>query len=114
LICPAPVEIASQVAANHLFRIAQEAVNNSVRHSDCDSIIIELQSWPDTVVLSVTDNGESSAKDGAADGNGGKNPHEGFGQRTMRYRAREMHGHLDIATTDSGTSVICRAPNHQT
>ena len=113
LVCPATVEIFDRVTANHLFRIAQEAVNNAVRHSDCDTIIIELHSWPDTVVLSVTDNGSPTAKNGENNGNGIAKPREGFGQRTMRYRARELHGRLDIAATDSGTSVICRVPNQQ-
>ena len=113
LICPEPVDIASRVTANHLFRIAQEAVNNAVRHSHCDAITIELHRWPDTVVLSVTDNGNSGAGDDAANNNDRNKRREGFGQRTMRYRAREMHGHLDIAATDSGTSVICRVPIHQ-
>lgn len=97
----APVLISDNDLATHLFRIAQEAVSNAVKHSGATSIQIELARVADQVVLSVSDNGRGLAR---------KND-EGMGLRIMAYRATIIGGALTVQNAvGKGTKVICSAP----
>jgi signal transduction histidine kinase len=51
------VRIFSRDAAHHLYRIAQEAVNNAIAHGGADQITIELSKFGRGIVLSITNNG---------------------------------------------------------
>jgi PAS domain S-box-containing protein len=85
---------------NHLYRIAQEALQNSLKHSGAKHIEIELSSRPGDLRLSVTDDGH-----GLADSVGIRS---GLGMRTMRFRASAIGGKLLISRgADGGNSVIC-------
>jgi signal transduction histidine kinase len=81
--------------AHHLYRIVQEALNNSLRHGEATEIIIHL----DPGLLTVTDNGQGF--DPAS-----VNP--GMGMRLMRYRAESLGGHL--AWRRNPTQLVCRFP----
>lgn len=88
---------------NHLFRIAQEAVQNSLKHSGAKSIDIELSSRPDGIVLSVMDDGMGLAADA--------DTRAGLGMRTMRFRASTMGARLSITRgAGGGNSVVCDVP----
>src|SRR5438105_8979042 len=89
--------------ALHVYRIAEEAVGNAVRHAQAKSITIELHTAPGhKIALTITDDGK------------------GFGQRpgpermvlqNMRYRARVIRGTLKIASAPKrGTVVTCTLP----
>jgi PAS domain S-box-containing protein len=89
--------------ALHVYRIAEEAVGNAVRHAEANSITIELHTAPGReIALTITD-----------DGNGfrwGGGP-EGMGLQNMRYRARVIRGTLKIASAPKrGTVVTCILP----
>jgi two-component system CheB/CheR fusion protein len=93
----------NSIAANHLFRIAQEAVSNAVRHGGCSRIEIEVTEPESDVVLRIADDGTGFD---AASISG-----EGLGLHTMQYRARALGGSLVVRPRNSGgTEVICRAP----
>jgi two-component system sensor histidine kinase NreB len=99
---PQPVLINDNDLATHLFRIAQEAVSNAVKHSGATSIQIELRTVDDLVVLSVADNGR-----GIKPANGGR----GMGLRIMDYRATIIGGKISVQSQPGkGTKVICSAP----
>jgi PAS domain S-box-containing protein len=88
---------------NHLYRIAQEAVQNALKHSGASSIEIELWSRPADLRLSVTDDGSGLAGVAAAG--------TGLGMRTMRFRASALGGRLSITRGASGgNSVVCEVP----
>ncbi len=88
---------------NHLYRIAQEAVQNALKHSGASSIDIELWSRPADLRLSVTDDGSGLAGVAAAG--------TGLGMRTMRFRASALGGRLSITRGASGgNSVVCEVP----
>jgi PAS domain S-box-containing protein len=55
--CPLPVMAANNTTATHLYRIAQEAVNNALKHSQADEICISLNQNDDQIALEVSDNG---------------------------------------------------------
>jgi len=102
--CKDPVAVTDPVIANHLFRIAQEAITNAVRHSNGDRIDIKLSKDQQGILLRIFDNGNGISK--APDPIGPK----GFGLRTMRYRTSEMNGRFDFKATPTGTTVICLVP----
>jgi PAS domain S-box-containing protein len=88
---------------NHLYRIAQEAVQNSLKHSGAKNIDIELRSRPGELVLSVADDGRGMAS--------GTDMRSGLGMRTMHFRANAIGGRLSIARGASGgNSVVCDVP----
>lgn len=92
-----PPEVATQ-----LYRIAQEAVTNALRHADATHIEIALRMDDDAVVLNVDDDGRGFA--------GTPRPQErGLGLHTMAYRARTIGGALDLREKPQGGVVVsCR------
>ena len=90
--------------AMHLYRIAQEAVSNAVKHSGADSVQIRLEQDQHMLRMSIEDNGQGmglSAQRG-----------EGMGLRTMRYRASLLNGELQLLPRlGGGTRVLCQIPN---
>lgn len=99
---PQPVLIHDNDLATHLFRIAQEAVSNAVKHSGASSIQIELRKAGDQLLLSIADNGRGLKPN--ADGGG-------MGLRIMNYRASIIGGKISVQSEPGkGTKVICSAP----
>jgi PAS domain S-box-containing protein len=88
--------------ATHLYRIAQEAVNNAVKHSGAGHVGIRLSASEGNLELQVQDDGKGIK---ASPGRAG-----GMGLHIMDYRARSIGGSLDIHDTGNGTSVSCRVP----
>jgi signal transduction histidine kinase len=89
----------------HLHRIAQEAVNNAVKHGDAKNISLILDKGEQAWHLTVADDGKGMAVD----------PDElrGMGLLSMRYRARAMGGELKIdSKPGEGTIVSCEVPCH--
>ncbi len=91
--------------ATHLYRIAQEAVHNAVKHGKARRIAIMLASGDKRIRLRVKDNGVGFPEEEAA-------VHEsqagGMGVRTMHHRARMIGASLEIqSTSGEGTSVTC-------
>jgi len=97
-----PVMIHDTIAAAHLYRIAQEALRNAVRHSGATSIVIELSPTPSGAVLSVTDNGKGIADPPA--------PGAGMGLHIMRHRAEIIGAIFTLDSNPGGTRIICELP----
>ena len=91
--------------ALHVYRIAEEAVGNAVRHAKANKVTIEMHITPGRkIALTITDDGVGFRR-GAA---------EGMGLRNMRYRARVIRGTLKIASAPQrGTVVTCILPIQQ-
>jgi signal transduction histidine kinase len=97
----ADVQIESPEVAMHLYRIAQEAVANAVRHSGASQVVISLLMEGSYLKLTINDNGRGIE---ASEGWEGL----GMGLRTMHYRAHAMGAELAIAEgSHGGTSVCC-------
>jgi len=85
---------------NHLYRIAQEAVQNALKHAGAHIIEIDLWVHPHGLSLTVNDDGVGMLRVGS--------PDTGFGMRTMRYRASSIGGRLVVsARKGGGVSVAC-------
>jgi signal transduction histidine kinase len=92
--------------ALHLYRIAQEALANALRHSGADTINITLDGDDQALVLSIVDNGRGIEIPTTRV--------NGMGLRTMEYRARAMNAEFHVdAMPQGGTSVFCRLPRLQ-
>ncbi len=102
---PGYVCVPDNTTATHLYRIAQEALNNAMRHSHADRLRISLSIDNDMTTLLIHDNGIGFSWDahclmGPASA--------GMGLRTMRYRAAMIGGELNIEKNESGgTSIRC-------
>jgi ligand-binding sensor domain-containing protein/signal transduction histidine kinase len=89
---------------NNLLRIAQEAINNSVKHSGAKRIMIDLHFETDGLQLRVQDDGNGF--DTTLENRDGH-----FGLVGMRERASEIKGDLRIQSEPgSGTQVIVNVP----
>jgi PAS domain S-box-containing protein len=85
---------------NHLYRIAQEAVQNALKHSGASAVEIELSRRDGMVRLGVLDDGRGMP----ADAPGGV----GLGMRTMRFRSSAIGARLQIGKrAGGGNAVIC-------
>jgi PAS domain S-box-containing protein len=90
----------TNTSAMHLYRLAQEAVNNAQRHSRASAIHIRLVCRDGQVVLSVQDNGEAIPQ--AAD----PHPRRGLGLHMMNYRATLLGGTLTVHPVEQGGTLI--------
>ncbi len=105
--CREVIEVADNTTATHLFRIAQEAVNNALRHSRSDAIRIALGRRADQLILEISDNGIGidAAVSNLVTLAGAT---RGIGLRTMRYRASLIDARLQIGPGEKGgTQVRC-------
>lgn len=101
--CPPDELKVSPSVAMHLYRIAQESVNNATRHGRASTIRIECRPERQTLVLEVTDDGIGIPATTAR--------RQGIGLKSMQYRARMIGGTLRVtAGRDGGTRVSCTAP----
>ena len=90
-------------AASSLFRIAQEATTNALRHSGATSVSILLGSDAGGVVLSIADNGCGCPTDAEQNG--------GAGLRIMRFRAHALGGQFKMTSApERGTKIECTLP----
>jgi signal transduction histidine kinase len=86
--------------ATELYRIAQEAVTNALRHADARNIVIRLAANDGATMLTVTDDGRGLSKK-----HGDK---RGIGLRIMRYRAQSIGASVTVESKpDQGTVVRC-------
>lgn len=96
--CPQAVPMENHDAATHLYRIAQEALNNAIKHSGVKRMIVQLE----PCLLLVRDDGR---------GFDGENSSAGRGLSIMRHRARLIGGSLHLRSLPgNGTTVECTFP----
>jgi len=95
--------VLSEEACAHLYRIAQEAVTNAVRHGRARKITIDCNVHDTRIVLTVADDGMGLPEQPAARG--------GMGLSIMLFRANSLGGTLAIEPgEESGTVVRCVCP----
>ncbi len=96
--CPQSVTVDDPFIAGHLYRIAQEAVNNAAKHAGASQVTIRLASSDDELRLEVIDDGRGLTKE-----------RSGLGVGVMQHRAKLIGGELQIASK-AGVKVTCRVP----
>jgi PAS domain S-box-containing protein len=101
--CPEWVELPDHATATQLFRIAQEAVSNAVRHGRPRHIRLTLLTEPNGLRLRIRDNGIGIQRE--------PDQCDGLGLRIMQYRAGQIGGVLQIGLTEGGGTVVsCTVP----
>lgn len=100
LHCAEGIEAGDVSAAINLYRIAQEAITNAVKHGKATKIRIDLACRDGEVVLTIENDGLGF------DPGGTEGP--GMGLKIMRHRVEVIDGSLDIRSrADGGTIVTC-------
>ncbi len=97
-----PVLIQDYTAATHLYHVAQEAVNNAIKHGHAQNIVIYLGLKYDQGTLSIEDDGVGIPEV----------PHNsGMGLQIMNHRAGMIGGTLQVKMRETqGTVVMCQFP----
>ena len=98
--CDEPVPIDDAAVAVHLYRIAQEAVTNAIKHSKAENIVLRLAPDRDMLTLAIESDGldfpEVPPKN------------KGMGLHIMNYRAEMIDGTLNVHRgIQGGTIVTC-------
>jgi len=102
-VCPSPAPNLENTLAIHLFRIAQEAVGNALKHGHAKTVVIALDTGDGSWSLRVSDDGFGFIPT-ITEG-------KGMGLSIMRYRARTIGGTLEIQRNSStGTLIACTIP----
>jgi PAS domain S-box-containing protein len=105
LECPEAITVPDAALATHLFRIAQEAIRNAVRHAHASQIRVRLTQASGVLRLEIADDGtgmQSSTNPAQ------EPPRVGVGLRSMAYRAGLIRAALDICSgKDTGTRIVC-------
>jgi PAS domain S-box-containing protein len=100
----APAKL-SETSATHLYRIAQEAITNAVKHGKAKTIEISCRRDVEQrqLVLAISDDGK---------GIGAKQSEKGgMGLHIMRYRAHSIGGELTITPRKGGGTIVrCECP----
>ncbi len=102
--CDSAIKIKDNAVAVHLYRIAQEATTNAIKHGHAKKIWINLKQTQGVITLQIRDDGVGFAKV--------KIKVKGMGLRVMQHRARMIGATLDVASVKKGgTTVTCTLGN---
>jgi signal transduction histidine kinase len=97
---PASPVVIDEFIAGHLFRIAQEAVNNAVKHSKGNRVSVSLQSHNGHLRLEIADNGRGLPN--------AEPPQRGIGLQVMKHRASVIDAELTTKSTPGkGVTITC-------
>jgi hypothetical protein len=97
------LQIQSSFVASHLFRMAQEAVSNGLRHGAPTEVAIRLVRRGPNICLEIQDNGKGFK--------GRQSQRAGLGLRSMRYRADVIGAQLSITPGHGGGTIVsCLVP----
>jgi signal transduction histidine kinase len=86
--------------AGHLFRIAQEAANNAIKHSQASKVVISLTDTDGGLRLEISDDGKGLPKT--------SKPNQGIGLQVMKHRAGVIGADLEVhSQPGNGVTVVC-------
>ncbi|QDU74629.1 Sensor protein FixL [Bremerella volcania] len=98
LKCEEPPELEDAATATHLYRIAQEAVSNALKHGHPEHILIALEATSEKLTMQIADDGAGFDPSAV--------PATGMGLKTMRYRAGLIGATFDIQPAERGGTLI--------
>jgi len=82
----------------NLYRIAQEAINNAIKHANPKNIVVKILLENGKTIFQVKDDGDGIKE--------GLNRKKGLGLRTMRYRANLIGASLNIRKDINGGTIV--------
>lgn len=95
------IEDLSKVEQLSFFRILQEFCNNSIKHSGCDTIKIDILESKGDFTVKLSDNGKGFKKEDLV------NP--GIGLRNMEMRAKAIDYSFDLQSNSEGSSILLKS-----
>jgi signal transduction histidine kinase len=100
-----PIPAVPLEAAVHLYRIAQEATSNAVKHGQARRVTITLRCVEAEILLEVADDGTGMQSSGQSG--------DGMGLKIMRFRANLIGAAVDVSPRrdQPGTMIRCRFPH---
>jgi signal transduction histidine kinase len=105
LQCAPDIKMSGSTAAIHLYRIAQEAATNAIKHGRAKSIFFSLTSTSSHLVLKIKDNGAGFPA--------ASSKTKGMGLRVMRHRAQMIGATIGLKQSKAGVTVTCSLPRRQ-
>ena len=99
-----PAHALTPLQALHLYRIAREAITNSLKHAHASALAVTVRQRDGHLEVEVEDDGTFREAPHAS-GNGAS----GFGMGSMQARAEALGGSFSL-DTDAGTRVLVRVP----
>lgn len=103
------LQLKNQQIGTQLFRIAQEALHNAIRHANASKIQVSISEHSGgTLTLKIADNGIGSVL--LSQQHPSQQKAAGFGVNNMKYRAHIIGATLTIDTGSNGTTVRCLLP----
>ncbi|MEI6107652.1 MAG: sensor histidine kinase [Opitutae bacterium] len=98
-----PHLVHDSTTASHLFRIAEEAMRNSIRHGQPTALNVSLSNLDQSLLLEITDNGSGLPA--------APRKKTSIGLRVMEHRAKLIGGDFRVESIPGkGTSIHCRVP----
>jgi two-component system sensor kinase FixL len=92
------IYIADTEVSMHLYRIAQEALSNALRHAHATNISLRLSQDAGRVTMEIQDNGAGVRTNGSRS--------DGMGIRTIQYRSQLIGAQVSITGPDSGGTLV--------
>jgi PAS domain S-box-containing protein len=106
LQCEPDIQIPNNAASVHLYRIAQEAATNAIKHGRAKNILLSLTQSNSQVTLKITDDGAGFPPTA--------NKGKGMGLRVMQHRARMIGGTVRWRQSKAGGVIVtCTLPRPQ-
>ena len=100
------IALRSATAGVHIYRIAQESIQNAIKHSAASLVEVRLEVQGEDLLLTVQDNGKGKVEGGQLLGG------TGCGVSNMRFRSQLLHAQLSFCeNTPQGVKVICCIPS---
>ena len=99
MTCDQTLDVTDRTIQTHLFRLAQEAVNNSVKHGKAKNVRIVLEQAGEKYVLSVSDDGVGFPEQEEV-------RLKGLGLRIMNFRAQKIGGELQVEPLEKGGTIV--------
>lgn len=91
----------SSTVATHIFRVIQEAVNNSIKHAQASQITVELNAQTEKLIVSIQDNGIGFSQD---------NIKSGYGLKNMNGRIASINGTFNLTSNPGETKITFQIP----
>ena len=105
--CRESVLLHDAARSTHLYRIAQEAITNAIKHGKAKFINVSLEKTGDAITLTITDDGIGLPEN--------SRPGDGMGLRIMAHRAAMIGATFNLERLpESGTRVTCKLPAGET
>ena len=108
--CPQPITPPERAAAGHLYRIAQEAVNNAMKHARGRHVTIRLSESAEALQLEIIDDGAGITKVRPASATEAP----GIGLGVMQHRAQVIGAQLEVVSKrGEGVTIRCTLPRRK-